>query len=114
MNHALTPRATVDANGDIPPGPPNTKGEGHVTYGFGRRLCVSQYVADNSLFINIAALLWATKIECEKDALSQLIPFDLDRFEDHGLVVLATESRLIPVIRRKLWVTMTSTDIRAP
>jgi cytochrome P450 len=51
------PARRVDANRDIPPGPPNTKGEGHVTYSFGRRLCVSQYVADNSLFIKIAALL---------------------------------------------------------
>ncbi|THU84289.1 cytochrome P450 [Dendrothele bispora CBS 962.96] len=38
---------------------PATKGEGHVTYGFGRRICVGRYVANNTLFIDIAHLLWA-------------------------------------------------------
>jgi len=46
-----------------------------------------QHVANNLLFIDIAVLLWATKIERKKDASGQLIPLDLDGFEGHGLTV---------------------------
>ncbi|KAF9074345.1 cytochrome P450 [Rhodocollybia butyracea] len=34
----------------------------HSAYGFGRRICVGRHVADNSLFINIATVLWALNI----------------------------------------------------
>ena len=80
------PARHLDANGDIAHGSSNTKEE-HISYGFGRRKCVGQHVANNSLFIDIAVLLWATKIERKKDASGQLIPLDLDGFEDHGLTV---------------------------
>jgi len=80
------PARHLDENGDIAPGPSDTK-EGHVSYGFGRRKCVGLHVANNSLFIDIAVLLWATKIERKRDASGQLIPLDLDGFEDHGLTV---------------------------
>ena len=76
----------LNVNGDIAHGPSNTKEE-HISYGFGRRKCVSQHVANNLLFIDIAVLLWATKIERKKDASGQLIPLDLDGFEGHGLTV---------------------------
>jgi len=80
------PARHLDVNGDIAHGPSDTKEE-HISYGFGRRKCVGQHVANNSLFIDIAVLLWATKIERKKDASGQLIPLDLDGFEDHGLTV---------------------------
>jgi cytochrome P450 len=38
-------------------------GDGHFTYGFGRRICVGRHVADNSLLIDIATILWALNIE---------------------------------------------------
>ena len=82
------PARHLDANGDIAPGPLNAKEEGHVSYGFGRRQCVGRYIANDSLFINIAVLLWATKIERKKDVLGQFLPLDLDGCEVHGLVVL--------------------------
>jgi cytochrome P450 len=81
------PARYLDANGDIAPGPSDAKEEGHVSYGFGRRLCVGRHAANNSLFINMAVLLWATKIERKKDALGQFLPLDVDGFEDRGLVV---------------------------
>lgn len=81
------PARHLDANGDILPGPSDAKEEGHVTYGFGRRQCVGRHVANDSLFIDIAVLLWATKIERKKDASGQLIPLNVDGFEDHGLTV---------------------------
>ncbi|KAI0303046.1 cytochrome P450 [Russula brevipes] len=61
------PARHLDANGDIPSGLSDKK-EGHSSYGFGRRNCAGRHMANNSLFINIAILLWATKIERKKDA----------------------------------------------
>jgi len=81
------PARHLDANGDTPYGSSDAREEGHVSYGFGRRKCVGQHVADDSLFINMAVLLWATKIERKRDASGQLIPLDVDGFVDHGLIV---------------------------
>ena len=103
------PARHLDASGDIVHGPPNTKEEGHVSYGFGRRQCVGLHVADNSLFINIAVMLWATKIERKKDASGQLLPLDVDGFVDHGIVVLAA-SLYMP----QSMLTWTSADARSP
>jgi cytochrome P450 len=83
----FNPARHLDADGNIVPGPPDTKEEGHVTYGFGRRLCVGRHVANNSLFIDIAILLWAMKIERKKDASGRLLPLDVDGFVEDGLVV---------------------------
>jgi len=80
------PARHLDANGDIPSGLSDKK-EGHSSYGFGRRNCAGRHMANNSLFINIAILLWATKIERKKDASGQFVPLDVDGFVDLGLVV---------------------------
>ncbi|KAH8831092.1 cytochrome P450 [Flagelloscypha sp. PMI_526] len=53
---------------------PLTHDESHVTYGFGRRICVGRAVANQGLFINAASLLWAFKIEDpNNDTASHLI-----------------------------------------
>jgi hypothetical protein len=65
------------------------KKDGHFTYGFGSRICVGRHMADNALFINIAILLWAMKIERKKDASSRFLPLDVDGWVNVGLVVLA-------------------------
>jgi cytochrome P450 len=86
------PARHLDSNEDIAHGAPNranTKEEGHVSYGFGRRQCPGLHVADNSLFINIAVMLWATKIERKKVASGQPLPLDVDGFVDYGIVMLA-------------------------
>jgi cytochrome P450 len=83
----FNPARHLDADGNIAPGPPDTKEESHVTYGFGRRLCVGRHVANNSLFIDIAILLWATKMERKKDASGRLLPLDVDGCVEDGLVV---------------------------
>ncbi|KAI9435066.1 cytochrome P450 [Lactarius indigo] len=56
---------------------PETKEEGHVTYGFGRRICVGKHVANNSLFIDMAMTLWACNIEAWKDEHGNVIPIDV-------------------------------------
>jgi hypothetical protein len=67
------------------PCPPETKEEGHVTYGFGRRVCVGKHVANNSLFIDIAMTLWACNIEPGKDTRGNVIPIDVDGWVEDGL-----------------------------
>jgi cytochrome P450 len=37
--------------------------EGHMAFGFGRRICPGRYVAEGTLAIDIATLLWAMKFE---------------------------------------------------
>ena len=83
------PARHLDASGNIALTLPGSKDDGHVAYGFGRRQCVGMHLADNTLFINIAVMLWATKIERKKDASGQLLPLDVDGFVDHGVAVLA-------------------------
>ncbi|KAI0294278.1 cytochrome P450 [Multifurca ochricompacta] len=77
----FNPSRHLDGKGDVAPGPREAK-EGHITYGFGRRACVARRVANNSLFIDIAMVLWASKIERKKDW-----SLDVDGCDDHGLVV---------------------------
>ncbi|KAH9987346.1 cytochrome P450 [Russula vinacea] len=88
------PGRYLDASGDLQVAPdlPDIKEEGHFTYGFGRRICVGRHMADNSLFINMAMMLWATKIERKKDASGQLIPLDPDGWVDIGLVILGANA----------------------
>jgi hypothetical protein len=64
------------------------KKEGHFTYGFGNRICVGRHMADNALFINMATLLWAMRIERKKDASGQFLPLDVDGWVDGGFIVL--------------------------
>jgi cytochrome P450 len=87
------PARFLDTNGDMAITPPGTKDEGHVSYGFGRRECVGRHLANNSLFIDIAVMLWATKIERKKDISGQFLPLDMDGFVDHGLVRSADSSQ---------------------
>jgi cytochrome P450 len=103
------PARFLDANGDIALAP-DTKDAGHVSYGFGRRDCVGRHVANNSLFINIAVMLWAMKIERKKDASGKLLPLDVDGFVDHGIVVSANSSHTLEVGSDS----GTSADVRSP
>jgi cytochrome P450 len=83
------PGRYLDASGALAHGISNIKEQGHFSYGFGRRVCVGRHMANNSLFINIAVLLWAAKFERKKDATGRLLPLDLDGWVDVGLAVLA-------------------------
>jgi cytochrome P450 len=58
---------------------------GHVTFGFGRRICVGNHLANNTLFINTARILWAAKIECARDENGKELPLDTDTFVGNGL-----------------------------
>ncbi|KAI9451530.1 cytochrome P450 [Russula earlei] len=81
------PTRHLDANGEIAPGPSVSKEEGHFAYGFGRRECPGRYLANNSLFIEIAVTLWASNIERKKDAFGKFLPLDLDGYIDQGVII---------------------------
>ncbi|KAF5343599.1 hypothetical protein D9757_013685 [Collybiopsis confluens] len=85
--HHFNPSRHLDEKGAPIPGIPDTKEENHVTYGFGRRLCVGRHVANQSLFIDIALMLWALNIENPIDANGKPAPIDVDGFIDDGLVM---------------------------
>ncbi|KAI0027580.1 cytochrome P450 [Vararia minispora EC-137] len=61
--HTFNPSRYLDADGQLKPAPPDTKDEGHVSFGFGRRICVGRHVADDALFAAIATLLWSFELE---------------------------------------------------
>jgi cytochrome P450 len=46
--------------------------EGHMAFGFGRRICPGRYVADGTLAIDIATLLWAMRFERPEGARGEL------------------------------------------
>ena len=89
------PARHLDTDGDVAPSPSDGREEGHVSYGFGRRLCVGRHMANNSLFIDIAIMLWATDIERKRDASGEALPINVDGFVDHGVVVSVDPSRTL-------------------
>ncbi|KAI9439111.1 cytochrome P450 [Lactarius indigo] len=83
----FNPARFLDANGEVTLCPPETKEEGHVTYGFGRRVCPGKHAANNSFFIDIAMALWACNIEPGKDEHGNVIPIDVNGWVEEGLQV---------------------------
>jgi cytochrome P450 len=83
------PARYLDAHGEMAPDLSEHKKDGHFSYGFGSRICVGRHMADNSLFINIAILLWAMNFERKKDASGRLAPLDVNGWVDVGLIMLA-------------------------
>ncbi|KAI0031068.1 cytochrome P450 [Vararia minispora EC-137] len=57
--------------------------EGHFAFGFGRRICIGRHIANASLFIDMAIMLWAMNIDRAPDA-----PFvDATGWVDHGVEI---------------------------
>ncbi|EMD35207.1 hypothetical protein CERSUDRAFT_107188, partial [Gelatoporia subvermispora B] len=83
----FNPDRHLDEKGQLGHAPEETKGEGHVSYGFGRRLCIGRNIANNSLFIDIACILWAMSIEPIKDTNGQHVMPDTVGYIFEGLVV---------------------------
>ena len=51
-------------------------GRDHYSYGGGRRICPGMHVAERSLFLNIARLVWAFDIKHAQDENGNDIPVD--------------------------------------
>ncbi|THU98256.1 cytochrome P450 [Dendrothele bispora CBS 962.96] len=65
------PERHLDPDGNLASAPPDTKPsfltEGNVSFGYGGRTCPGKHVANSSVFINIASILWAGIISPDKD-----------------------------------------------
>jgi cytochrome P450 len=80
------PERHLDEHGELLSGSVQAVQAGHVSFGFGRRVCVGKHLANNTLFINTARMLWAAKLEGPRDANGKEVPLDTDTFIDTGLV----------------------------
>ncbi|CAL1699897.1 unnamed protein product [Somion occarium] len=85
--NTFRPERFLDETGKKENVPPNTHGEGHTGFGYGRRKCVGVNLAKSTMFINIATTLWAFDIGRGKDSNGNVFTPDPDAFEDRGLVV---------------------------
>ena len=69
------PRRYLYASGDSAPGMSDIKEQqGHSSYGFGRRNCIGRYMADNSLFINIAVNYGRPKLSVRRTHRAGFFP----------------------------------------
>jgi cytochrome P450 len=86
--HHFNPARHLDeATGKIKRAPADTKEEGHVSFGFGRRICVGRHFANNMLLINVVLLTWAMNIDGERGPNGQYIGLDVEGCIDEGIVV---------------------------
>ena len=80
------PERHLDERGELSPGPTETYQAGHVSFGFGRRICVGKDLANESLFINTVRILWAAKLEPARDENGKDVPLDTETMIDAGLI----------------------------
>ena len=81
----FNPERFLDECGRPIPGPREAGFDGHRTYGFGRRACVGKHVANDSLFIYMATILWATRLERLRDESGSEVPLDTETPVDTGI-----------------------------
>ncbi|ESK87133.1 cytochrome P450 [Moniliophthora roreri MCA 2997] len=67
------PERFLKEDGTHKPSPPDTKDEGHYSFGFGRRICPGRYLTSNTL-LTFAIVLWATQLKPGTDASGREIP----------------------------------------
>ena len=83
----FNPERFLDSFGKVTSGPAETRGEGHGTYGFGKRSCIGNHLANDSLFVFMATSLWAMNLERVCDDEGKEIPVDTESFFDTGMVL---------------------------
>jgi cytochrome P450 len=79
------PERHLDEHGEPLPGAVETYQAGHVTFGFGRRICVGKEMASDSLFIDTVRILWAAKLERARDENGKEVPL-IETMFDAGVV----------------------------
>ena len=62
---------------------------GHVSFGFGRRICVGKDLATESLFIDTVRILWAAKLERARDDNGKEVVLDIETIVDAGAVLVS-------------------------
>ncbi|KAH9973224.1 cytochrome P450 [Lactifluus volemus] len=65
---------------------------------FNPGICLGRYVANDSAFIDIATMLWASKMERKKDESGRFLPLDVNGIVEQGLLVYPApfECQIIP------------------
>lgn len=58
----------------------------HNTFGAGRRICPGSHVAERTLFVTMARLLWAFEFHPKRDAEGKVVPIDRNAMTP-GLIV---------------------------
>jgi cytochrome P450 len=93
---SFNPERFLDEHGKLipSPGPAETRDDGHSSYGFGRRACVGKHAANDTLFMNMATVLWAMKLERPRDESGKEVPLDTETPVDIGTVLYVTVSTL--------------------
>ena len=81
------PERHLDDHGELLPGPVETSQAGHVSFGFGRRTCAGKHLANESLFINTARILWATELARAQDGNGKEVPLDIESVINAGIVL---------------------------
>ena len=89
---SFNPDRFLDESGKLIPGPAETRDDGHSTYGFGRRACVGKNAANDALFVSMATVLWAVRLERPRDESGKEVPLDTETLVDNGMVMYATVS----------------------
>jgi cytochrome P450 len=81
------PERHLDEKGELSSGGSveTNRTAGHVTFGFGRRVCVGKELAYDSLFIETSRMLWAGSFERARDEDGKEVPLDLDKFTEAGI-----------------------------
>ncbi|KAH9966906.1 cytochrome P450 [Russula dissimulans] len=82
---SFNPERFLDEQGRLISGPVETRDDGHCTYGFGKRVCVGKHAANDTLFITMATVLWATRLEPEPKS-GEGMPLDTETPVDTGVV----------------------------
>ena len=80
------PERHLGNDGELLPGPKETNQEGHVSFGFGRRVCVGRDMANDLLFIHTARILWAATIQFARDEKGKEQRPDTSAFVEVGLI----------------------------
>jgi cytochrome P450 len=64
--------------------PREARYDGHRTYGFGKRVCLGKYAANETLYISMATVLWAARLERHCDESGKEVPLDTETPVDTG------------------------------
>ena len=80
------PERHLDECGELLLGPVETYQAGHVTFGFGRRICVGKDLANESLFIDTVRVLWAARLEPARDENGKEVVLDIETMVGAGSI----------------------------
>ncbi|THU83172.1 cytochrome P450 [Dendrothele bispora CBS 962.96] len=82
----FVPERHLDSKGELKIISLEIKEEGHVSYGFGRRVCIGRHVANNSLFIGAATILWSLVLKPELDIDGKPTKLEVNAESEHGVL----------------------------